>query len=420
MASKAATDRREYVAAGVRRVESMIRENDFVMWPDCNYAPWDREVSLYAAHFLIEAEKAGQRLNPKARARTLKFLKKWALGTNVCTSAYACHTLALAACPEKDRMFRLYDERESLDALSRARLARAFVAIRDRPRAEALMKYAIEPQSVREAAFRVLALTDIDPDDARIPRLVTYLESCRDRQRFAWGTTAGNAHALLAIGAWLSHRQGGSAGEPHVRCATTEGGFVSEGPALGDRDRNTFRAKSVRVENDGDVPAFLSWRKVEWPSASSVTNESNGIFITRRYLRANGEPADLANLVRGEMLVAELTVTGDVTRVVGDLVIEDLFAGAFEPVHRELEPDPGERPSGRPSVADWVMRKDARDDRMLIFSKRFELRKDHEAKVRYPVRVVSAGDFVLPGPSVEGMYSPELRSVCAPSRIVVK
>ena len=47
--SRAATNREEYVAAGVRRVESMIRAKDFVMWPDCNYAPWDREVSLYAS-----------------------------------------------------------------------------------------------------------------------------------------------------------------------------------------------------------------------------------------------------------------------------------------------------------------------------------------------------------------------------------
>jgi len=265
-----------------------------------------------------------------------------------------------------------------------------------------------------------LALTDIDPEDARIPRLVTYLESCRDRQRFSWGTTAENAHALLAMGAYLSHRPVKPAGKPHVRYSTKNGGIVSAGSGLGDRERDEFWATSVCVENDGKASAFLSWRKVEWPSAASVTNASNGLFISRRYLRANGEPADMANLVRGEMLVAELTVTSDVSRVVGDLVIEDLFAGAFEPVHRELDSGIAVTPSGLAQVGDWIMRKDARDDRMLVFSKRFELKRDHEAKAYYPVRVVSAGDFVLPGPSVEGMYSPELRSVCATSRIVVK
>ena len=54
----------EYVVAGVRRVESMVREGDFVMWPDCTTAPWSREVSIYAAEFLFAAEKGGVKLNP--------------------------------------------------------------------------------------------------------------------------------------------------------------------------------------------------------------------------------------------------------------------------------------------------------------------------------------------------------------------
>ena len=99
----------DVVASGVRRVESMVRSIDFVMWPDCTYAPWDREVSLYAAHFLVEAEKNGYALNRLARDRVFSFLKRWAMSTNDTVSAYACHTLALAGSPEKDRMLRLYD-----------------------------------------------------------------------------------------------------------------------------------------------------------------------------------------------------------------------------------------------------------------------------------------------------------------------
>lgn len=409
VASKAATNRAEFVAAGVRRVESMVRENDFVMWPDCTYAPWDREVSLYAAHFLVEAEKSGQRLNPQAKARVMKFLRTWALGTNDCESAYACHTLALAGTPEKDRMFRLYDRRTLLDALARARLARAFAAIHDRPRAEALMQYALEPQSVREAAFRALALMDLNPDDARIPGLVSYLNSQRDRERLSWGTTAENAHALLAIGAYFAHHPA-KGGEVRVRLA--DGTVLGKGEARAVDD--------LALANAGTATAFLTVREQWLDDPASVKNEANGIFISRRYLRANGEPADMANLVRGEMLVAELTITSDVTRVVGDLVVEDLFAGAFEPVHRELDPSAFAPPSSPAHVADWVMRKDARDDRMLVFSKRFELKKGDEANVFYPVRVVSAGDFVLPGPTVEGMYHPDLRARRAPARVVVR
>ena len=66
------------------------------------------------------------------------------------------------------------------------------------------------------------------------------------------------------------------------------------------------------------------------------------------------------------------------------------------------------------------MRSDARDDRMLVFSKRFRLSRGEEATFRYSVRVVSLGEYVLPGPSVEAMYHPELHARRAPSRISIR
>ena len=111
------------------------------------------------------------------------------------------------------------------------------------------------------------------------------------------------------------------------------------------------------------------------------------------------------------MLHVKLTIASDAARVLSDLVVEDLFAGAFEPVHREI---------AQPGRADWVMRSDARDDRMLVFSKKFALKENEKVEFIYPVRVVSAGDFVLPGPSAEGMYAPALRARCAAGRVVVE
>ena len=122
------------------------------------------------------------------------------------------------------------------------------------------------------------------------------------------------------------------------------------------------------------------------------------------------------NLVRGELLVVELTLSSDVAREFSDLVVEDLFPGAFEPVHRELDAATWQKRGAE----DWVMRKDARDDRMLVFSKKFRMEAKGEVKVCYPVRVVSAGEFILPGPSVEGMYCPALHARRAPGRVVVR
>ena len=380
----------DVVSSGVRRVESMVRSTDFVMWPDCNYAPWDREVSLYAAHFLVEAEKSGYALNRAAKDRVFSFLKRWAMSTNDTVSAYACHTLALAGKPEKDRMLRLYDASTNLTLLSRSRLARAFALTGDRRRAETLLAANIAPSSVKDAAFAVLALLEIDPDDSRILPLISYLDRQRDRERLSWGTTGYNAHALLAIGAYYRHH-----------------------PA-----------------KPGEK--FIVWHKLSLPKPKDVKDESRGISILRRYLTPEGREADLSKLSLGEMLIAELAIKVDDTRELSDLVIEDLFPACLEPVHGGLAP---KRASAEPSNSRganegasahalaqdrWVMRSDARDDRMLVFSKRFTLAKGEEATFRYPVRVVSAGDYILPGPSVEAMYHPDLHARCAPDRISVK
>ena len=406
--SRASTNLEEYVAAGVKRVQSMIRQNDFVMWPDCNYPPWDSEVSLYAAHFLVEAERSGQKLSPTAKAQVAKFLRKWAMSTNTTVSAYACHTLALAGTPEKDRMFRLYDGAKTMSPLSRMRLSRAFALSGDPGRADALLATMHAPGSVKEAAFAVLAMVERNPDDARLPALVSYLASRRDPATFSWGTTESNAHALLAIGAYYRHNPP-KAGKPRVR-ATASG----QAPVVLERRQSArSEAGALSVKNIGEGDAFVSWRTQELPPADSVTNEASGISITREYLKSDFSPADMTNLVRGEMLVVRLTVCSDATRELSDLVIEDLFAGAFEPVHREIFV-PGRL------MADWVMRSDARDDRMLVFSKKFKLEANGKVEFYYPVRVVSAGDFVLPGPSVEGMYAPTLKARTAPSRICVE
>ena len=361
------------VARGVARVESMVNEDGFVMWPDCSY-PAEPEVALYAAHFLFAAEKAGTKLDPRAKELAMKFVKKHSYKSG--SDVYASLVRAIGGEPDKDRIFRLYDSRKTLSALARARLSLAFAEIDDLPRAKNLLKDSYEPQSVKEAAFQLMARVAVDPKDARVLPLVAWLNARRDRSKNSWGTTERNAHALMAIGAY----------------------YQANPPKKGEK--------------------FLAWRKLTLPKLEEVKDESEGIAIERRFIHADGTPADLENLRCGELLFAEISLSSSVTQTVHDLVIEDLFAGAFDPVHRELPP-PGHSVT-QPPITDWVLRTDARDDRMLIFSKPFTLEPGRAAQMTYPVRVVSAGEFVLPGPSVEAMYNPQLHARRAPQRVTVR
>ena len=359
----------EVVDAGVKRVESMVRENDFVMWPDSNYEPWDKDVSLYASHFLIAAEKSGVKVSNATKNKVMDFLSKWALSTNDNVSAYALHTLAIAGKADKDRMFRLYDIKEKLSLLSRARLSRAFVEIGDRARAKTLLANASTPSSVKEASFLLLSLLELDPDDKRVLMLVEYLQNKRDRARYCWGTTEENAHALMAIGEYYRFKP----------------------PQKGER--------------------FIAWRKLELPKFEEERAVSNGLSIVRSFMTSEGDEIDIRNLKHGEMVYSKIEITSHEDRQIGDLVIEDLFAGAMEPINSLFL---------WPAQEEWVMRSDARDDRMLVFSKRVSLKAGEKITFMHPMRVVSTGEFTLPGVSVEAMYMPSLNARSAPERIAIK
>ena len=111
------------------------------------------------------------------------------------------------------------------------------------------------------------------------------------------------------------------------------------------------------------------------------------------------------------MVYAKIEITSFDAREIGDLVIEDLFAGAMEPVNGV---------GLCPAQEEWVMRSDARDDRMFVFSKRVSLKDGEKMKFIYPMRVVSSGEFTLPGVSVEAMYYPGLNAKSSPSRINIR
>ena len=415
--TSAAADAKGAVEAGIRRVSSMVRAHDFVMWPDSTTPPWDRGVSLWAAHFLVEASANGFAV-PRDRLDAVKgFLRSWAMSTNETVGAYACHTLALARTPDRDRMLHWFDRRARLAPLDRARLARAFVRTGDRDRARDLLAN-VHPAAVKDNAFALLALLDLDPDDARVPAFVTALLEARDAGTRHWGTTEANAHALLALGGYYRRTpvpphlyKCGGAGEPHLLISV---GGHDDTLLVKQAKRFTGCGEAV-VSNRGTGPAFIYASTLALGDPAALSAETNGLAVARRYVRPDGTEVDLANLKRGDLLIAELTLTAPEKTTYSDLVIEDLLPACFEP---DATGTAGACPWAKAGPA-WELRRELRDDRVLGFSRRFALDAGASVTFRYAVRVVSAGTFILPGPSVEAMYAPALRARGAAGRVTV-
>ena len=87
-----------------------------------------------------------------------------------------------------------------------------------------------------------------------------------------------------------------------------------------------------------------------------------------------------------------------------------LPAACFEPDAAPVTKEAYAWIDAQANMLPWELRRDVRDDRVLIFSKKFTAQAGKIVRAHYAVRVVSAGDFILPGVSVEAMYAPEIRA----------
>lgn len=361
---------REYVIAGVRRVESMVDWDGFYMWPDCDYHPWDREVSIFAAHFLIEAERSGITLNSLKRSLALNPVSRFALDRSVSSDeeAYASMVLALAYRADRGAMNALYNRRDTLSLFARSTLALAYAEVDDWEKVNKLLAASLSPSSVKEAAFSLAAVLSNGQKDERAHALATYLTSKRDKARYSWGTTGENALAIWALKKYY---------------------------------------KVFPISGEGD--RFLAWRKFTLKKPEELPKRADTLSIKKRFCHQDGSEYDLMNAKVGDYVLVELTLSSDKSRNFNDLVIEDLFPAAFEPI---IESD--ER------IESWVMRYDTRDDRELVFSKKFYLGVNEKAKFRYALRVVSKGDYIVPACSVEAMYDGTVGARDLPRLVVVR
>ena len=99
--------------------------------------------------------------------------------------------------------------------------------------------------------------------------------------------------------------------------------------------------------------------------------------------------------------------------------MEELLPACFEPDTTPVTQEAYTWIDGA-NCQPWELRRDVRDDRVLIFSRNFTPVSGKTVLARYAVRVVSAGKFAMPGTTVTAMYAPDVRARGAAGRITIE
>jgi hypothetical protein len=402
------------IQGGIDRVLSMQTASGGIsMWPG-EREPWPWG-SVYAAHFLVEARKAGYVVLDGYLEELLSYvrerfpeqggLENQEPQTQRC---YAAYVLAVAGKASRDRMERLYEQRGNLTPTARALLASAYLTLGGSAEARELLKVSpsgsdardsggILSSPARETAVLLAAHLDANPDAAEVPALAKRLNAFRKEAH--WGTTQDNAFALWALGRYLNRQQTGGKAEGNVAMGSGEPvPYSTSNPALvGVRNL----ADSVRIAAQGDGKTFAYWVAEGVPLKADTTTVSKGIEISRRFTDRSGKALQPDRLEQGKLVVVEVTVKCD--RAVQNVVIEDLLPAGLEIENANLATS--EQIDGNGGFA--ARRTEARDDRMLVFVDLSATGKAGRV-FRYACRAVTAGTFVLPPVQASCMYDPSV------------
>ncbi len=418
-----------FIMEGIAKLESMLLpSNYFAYWPgETHTHHWG---SIYAAHFLVEARKAGYQVSDRVYDAMLKGLKHEAKQSGgdgrheMERVAYACYVLAAAGHPEKSTMVYLKNNRlDSLSDYSQFQLAGAFALSGDLNTALSMLPTTVAPRtdddvresggnlnsSVRAQAIMLDVLAEVNPNHPSIPNLVKRLaDSASNNNR--WYTTQENAFAFLALGKTFKTQMQSD----YIGTVALNGEQFADFDAAEQQFANeNWGGAQVQVNVEGTGNCYYYWTAFGVQTDSTIQEFDNELQVRRSYFSENGVPIEDGNFQHGGLLVAEITIKA-LTDTLENVAVVDVLPAGFEIENPRLESRAG---------VPWISKSgfqpdymDIRDDRLIFFGK---FPRQKKQKFYYALRAVTRGDFALPPVAAEAMYDPTKSSVASSGRIRV-
>jgi uncharacterized protein YfaS (alpha-2-macroglobulin family) len=416
-----------FIQEGILRLTSMmLPDRSFAFWPGANYS--NNWATIYASHFLIEADRAGYSVDKKVIEQILDHLNGLAQGKeardlNDAQRIYAGFVLAKAGKISQKIITYLKNlDPTILQPYSRYQLAGALALAGDLSLAAKYIPVDVqenifEPETggdfsspIRNDAILLDVLLETMPDYPTVPVLVKNLmEQARIEH---WYTTQDNAFALMALGKYFRNHSGrGYAGTITIDDGKTYP-IDSTGFKLSRKDLGNRKVKIDITSGDGDC--FYYWQSSGISSGNAAPEFDRGITVRREYLDEDAKPVDLANIKVGDRLVCVITATAT-DKPLYNVVINDLLPAGLEIENPRLKTSA--RLSWIPSQGATIDYQDIRDDRLLIFA---NLYPRNSSKFYYSLRAICAGDFKIPPVAAECMYNPLVASSASSGVMTIK
>lgn len=418
------------IAGGVQRLLAMQAGDGGL-----SYWPGGREPqfwgSAYGGLALVLARDAGYAVPERSLGKLLAWLRAQLNRSSHATGSgelaercLALYTLARAGQPSASHHEVLFQRRDLLTAEDRALLALA-VLHADGPRTMVTElldgKGPTRPGrggwfgcAAREQALQLLARVQLQPDAPIVDRLATDL--LRGQRGAHWGTTQGNAWALLAL---VAYADAVERGNPSVAGELALGGarqpFRLNGRAAQEWDFSfsPTNPPALALANPERKRIFTQLTVEARDEKLEQAALDRGFRVTRTHERLDDENKPVAGAWRvGDRVLVTLRV--EAHERAEWVAIEDPLPAVLEAVTPEFKSDQTRGTAATARGGWWADHRELRQDRMLYF--RNQLPAGTHV-IRYLTRVRAAGEATAPSTKVEMMYEPERVGLSGSARV---
>jgi uncharacterized protein YfaS (alpha-2-macroglobulin family) len=387
--------------------------------------------SVFAAHFLWEAQKAGFEVNQAMLDRLMKYIQQKLAAKETYTYKYkdangkvqtkeiarkeiiySLYVLSLAGKPQLSTM-NYYKAKAAtiLSIESRYLLAAAYTLAGDANKAKQVLPNGLESETtqmindysfdspVRQKALALNALIEIDPNHQQIGILTKHLTD--DFRKDRYHNTQESVFTLLALGKLARLNN-----DNNITATISAGGkkiadFKGQDITLSYSD---FKAGNVQIAAQGNKgKLYYFWDMEGLTRDGSYKQEDNFLKVRKQFFDRFGKPLAGNSFKQNDLVVVKISLTSTGSSTVGNVVVTDILPAGFEVENPRITDK-----SDMPWMTDAALpnHQDFRDDRVNFFV----TATDKPQYYYYTVRAVSPGKYRMGPVSADAMYAGEYHS----------
>jgi alpha-2-macroglobulin len=423
----------ENIREAIRKLQLMQLYNGAMSyWPGYGQETWWG--SAFAAHFLIEAKRAGYDVDDSMLEKLMEYLKGqikdkntvsyWYNGTKnkkiaPKELAYSLYVLALNG-DAKISTMNYYKSRMDLLSLdSKYLLAASYALAGDKNKFRQVLPVEFSGEEskpvfggsfhspIRDQALALDVLLQVEPENQQIGMMAKHLSEKLKTQTYL--STQERVFALLALGK-IARQTVGSKISAQV---------LSNNQKISDYENKTLVLNTdklgkgpISLKTKGKGNLYYFWEAEGISMDGSYLQEDKYMKVRKSFFDRFGKPILNNQFRQNDLIVIKISIQGSYNTLIDNVVISDILPAGFEIENPRITSVPG---------LEWIKDKsfpvytDVRDDRINLFVSV----NNTIANYYYVVRAVTPGTFQMGPVGADAMYNGEYHSYHGGGRIKI-